>query len=228
MMTCARSENYYVSDHKCVQCGAGTYNSSGDDASGPDTVCDVIECAENEYVSNHTCQACPAGTYNAPGDPLDGGDTVCDSVLCNDNYYVEDHKCLECPPGTYNSIGDDASGPDTICDTIVVVKKMNMFQIIFVKHVQQALIMIGDLASGPDTVCDSILCENYSVIDHECVQCSPVHIILLEMMPVDLIQRVIRYNVRKMNMFQIISVKHVQQALTMLPGIWQVMMIRLR
>ena len=39
----------------------GTYNADGDDASGPDTVCDVIQCAENEYVSNHTCQACPAG-----------------------------------------------------------------------------------------------------------------------------------------------------------------------
>ena len=64
------NENYRVSDHECVECAPGTYNSSGDDASGPDTVCDTIQCAENEYVSNHTCQACPAGTYNTAGDLL--------------------------------------------------------------------------------------------------------------------------------------------------------------
>ena len=84
----------------------------GDDASGPDTVCDIIQCAENEYVSNHTCQACPAGTYNASEDPASGPDTVCDSILCNDNYRVSDHNCVQCPPGTYNASGDDASGPD--------------------------------------------------------------------------------------------------------------------
>ena len=49
-----------------------------DDVSGPDTVCDTIQCAENEYVSNHTCQACPAGTYNAAGHLASGSDTVCD------------------------------------------------------------------------------------------------------------------------------------------------------
>ena len=75
------NNNYYVSDHKCVECSPGTYNSSGDDASGPDTVCDTIQCAENEYVSNHMCQACPAGTYNASGDLANGPDTVCDSVF---------------------------------------------------------------------------------------------------------------------------------------------------
>ena len=50
-----------------VQCPNGSHNSSGDDTSGPDTVCDTVQCAENEYVSNHTCQACPSGTYNALG-----------------------------------------------------------------------------------------------------------------------------------------------------------------
>ena len=59
------SENYRVLDHICIECSLGTYNASGDDASGPDTTCDTIQCAENEYVSSHTCQACPAGTYNA-------------------------------------------------------------------------------------------------------------------------------------------------------------------
>ena len=47
-------------------------NLAGDDASGPDTLCDTIQCAENEYVSDHTCQACPAGTYNASGDLASG------------------------------------------------------------------------------------------------------------------------------------------------------------
>ena len=48
-----------ASDHKCIVCAPGKYNDGGDDASGPDTVCDIIECAENEYVSNYACQACP-------------------------------------------------------------------------------------------------------------------------------------------------------------------------
>ena len=74
------NDNYRVSDHGCVQCAPGTYNSSGDDASGPDTVCD-IQCAENEYVSNHTCQAASAGTYNLAGDLASGPDTVCDNPL---------------------------------------------------------------------------------------------------------------------------------------------------
>ena len=75
------NHNYRVSDHECVICAPGTYNAGGDDASGPDTICDTIECAENEYVSNHTCQACPAGTYNTSGDPASGPDTVCDNPL---------------------------------------------------------------------------------------------------------------------------------------------------
>ena len=66
------SENYRVLDHICIECSLGTYNASGDDASGPDTTCDTIQCAENEYVSSHTCQACPAGTYNASGDVASG------------------------------------------------------------------------------------------------------------------------------------------------------------
>ena len=70
-----------MSDHECVVCAPGKYNSSGDDASGPNTVCDIIQCAENEYVSNHTCQACPAGTYNGSGDLASGPDTVCDDPL---------------------------------------------------------------------------------------------------------------------------------------------------
>ena len=36
------NDNYYVSDHECIECAPGTYNSSGDDASGPDTVCDTM------------------------------------------------------------------------------------------------------------------------------------------------------------------------------------------
>ena len=34
---------------------AGSLNNSGDDASGEDTVCDVVICGENEYVLNHVC-----------------------------------------------------------------------------------------------------------------------------------------------------------------------------
>ena len=72
------NHNYRVSDHECVQCAPGTYNSSGDDASGPDTVCDVIQCAENEYVSSHIVKHV-AGTYNTSGDLADFySDTVCD------------------------------------------------------------------------------------------------------------------------------------------------------
>ena len=41
------SENYYVSDHKCIECDPGTYNAQGDDASGPDTYCDNCLSALN-------------------------------------------------------------------------------------------------------------------------------------------------------------------------------------
>ena len=69
----------FVENHRCVVCVPGTYRDPGDDASGPDTTCDVIQCAENEYVSSHTCQAWrPAGTYNESGDLASGPDTVCD------------------------------------------------------------------------------------------------------------------------------------------------------
>ena len=66
--------------NRCVECEPGKYNNEGDDASGPDTSCDIFTCGENEYVSNHTCQACPAGTYNASGDSASDPDTVCDSI----------------------------------------------------------------------------------------------------------------------------------------------------
>ena len=55
-----------VQNHTCVPCDRGEYNPENHDASGPDTTCDIIQCAENEYVSNHMCQACPAGTYILP------------------------------------------------------------------------------------------------------------------------------------------------------------------
>ena len=98
---------------------------------------------------------------------------------------------------------------------------MNMFLIIHVKHVLQALtIRMGILVSGPDTVCDNILCnDNYRVEDHKCIVCAPG-----------------TYNssgddasgpdttcdtsfVLKMNMFLIIHVKHVPQELITLLGI---------
>ena len=59
------SENYHVEDHKCVQCPGGTNNNSGDDASGPDTICNSILCGENQYVNDENeCVDCEPGTYN--------------------------------------------------------------------------------------------------------------------------------------------------------------------
>ena len=63
-----------VENHTCVQCPNGTYNPNNDDASGPDTYCNLnIICDENEYAyinddtNTKECRACPPGTYNAPG-----------------------------------------------------------------------------------------------------------------------------------------------------------------
>ena len=72
------NDNYYVSDHECIECAPGTYNSSGDDTKNLILYAILYNVRENEYVSNHTCQACPVGTYNAAGDLASEPDTVCD------------------------------------------------------------------------------------------------------------------------------------------------------
>jgi hypothetical protein len=69
--------DFYVSDHTCVACAAGTSNAAGDLASGSNTACDITYCAENEYVSGHACVACASGYENEAGDDASGDDTSC-------------------------------------------------------------------------------------------------------------------------------------------------------
>ena len=81
MRCCHLRCEHRVQNHTCVPCDRGEYNPENHDASGPDTTCDIIQCAENEYVSNHMCQARPAGTYEfSADDPASGPDTVCDET----------------------------------------------------------------------------------------------------------------------------------------------------
>ena len=47
---------------------AGTYNSSGDDSSGVDTVCDSVICNDNRRVETVDCVECEPGKYNNEGD----------------------------------------------------------------------------------------------------------------------------------------------------------------
>ena len=175
----------------------------------------TIICAENEYVSNHTCQACPTGTYNATGDPASGPDTVCDSILCNNNYYVSDHKCIVCAPGKYNDGGDDASGPDTVCDIIECAENEYVSNYACQACPSGTYNAAGDLANGSDTVCDASFVTITTVYQTMSVYNAPlVHTIQAGMTRVDLILYAILYNALKMNMFPIILVKHVPQALT--------------
>ena len=47
-------ENHRVVGNTCVPCPNGTYRPIGDNATGPDTTCNVILCDENEYVKDST------------------------------------------------------------------------------------------------------------------------------------------------------------------------------
>ena len=64
-------------------CPAGTTNTTGDDASGPDTACDPILCGQDEYVASNLCTTCPTDTTNAAGDDASGADTTCDDPCVN-------------------------------------------------------------------------------------------------------------------------------------------------
>ena len=116
-----------VENHTCVQCPNGTYNPNNDDASGPDTYCNLnIICDENEYAyinddtNTKECRACPPGTYNAPEDSLSSeSSTTCDAIICDVGYGVENHTCVQCGVNTYNPDRFDASGGDRGCITFI-------------------------------------------------------------------------------------------------------------
>jgi hypothetical protein len=80
--------NFYVKNHVCTACPAGTTNAAGDDAHYHDTVCTPTLCKANEYVKAHKCVPCPAHP-NLPNGAA--------------------------PSFQSNTAGDDASGPDTQC-----------------------------------------------------------------------------------------------------------------
>ena len=95
----------------------GTYNTSGDLASGSDTVCDSVLCNNNYYVSDHKCIVCAPGKYNAAGDDVVGPDTVCDTIQCAENEYVSDHNLPSMSHEyLYPYAAGDLSGSDTVCD----------------------------------------------------------------------------------------------------------------
>jgi len=99
---------------------AGAWDDLGDDASGPDTTCDVWYCATDEHVVGNACVACGPGTVNSADDDATGGDTSCDVTYCATHEHVVGNTCVACGPGTGNSAGDDASGGDTSCDVAAV------------------------------------------------------------------------------------------------------------
>ena len=77
------STDEYVSSNVCAPCPPGTTNDAGDDAWGPDTICDVTLCSANEYVSSNECISCPPGTTNDAGDDASASDTACTATNLN-------------------------------------------------------------------------------------------------------------------------------------------------
>ena len=92
-------------------------NLAGDDASGPDTTCDIIQCAENEYVSDHTCQACrQALTILQEIWQMDLTQYV--MVLCNDNVVCRITNVYNARLVHIMLLGMMPWDPDTTCDII--------------------------------------------------------------------------------------------------------------
>lgn len=116
---CGCLTNERVSSGVCVPCASGATNAAGDNADGPDTVCEGTLCGANQRVASNACVACAAGTTNAAGDNAVGADTACDATLCAVDQRVANHACVACAPGTRNAAADSAAGGDTQCDVIL-------------------------------------------------------------------------------------------------------------
>ena len=102
--------------------------------------------------------------------------------------------------------------------------KMNMFLIIRVKLVPQALTMLREIWQVKETQYAIVSFVTITTVYQITIvyNAHRVHIMLQEMMPVAQIQLVILYSVLKMNMFPIIFVKHVQQEHIILVAMIQV------
>lgn len=168
--TCKTDER--VVAKACVLCSAGTSNAAGDDASGPDTVCDRLSCKQNQRVLGKSCVSCPSGTNNAAGDDASLEDTSCDPVVCVKNERVQAHACVSCPAGTTNGAGDDASGADTSCDLTLCAANERVQAHVCVGCAAGTSNIAGDDASVADTSCDGTLCpSNQHVVANACVAC---------------------------------------------------------
>ena len=103
-------ENHYVSNNDCVACVAGSTRPAGDDATGPDTQCEVTLCSEDEHVVENTCVPCEAGSNRPSGDDASGEDTAC--IPCEAGRYDPgDYTCLPCDDGFVSEAGAVACTP---------------------------------------------------------------------------------------------------------------------
>ena len=142
-----------VSENACVSCPTGTRNRAGDDASGPDTMCDAIICARDEQVVEHECLVCPTGTLG-DGNDASGPDTMCAVVICGADERVVGNECVACPRGSTNEPGDDASGGDTNCDATLCAETEFVSDNTCETCPAGMMNAAGDDASATDTTCE--------------------------------------------------------------------------
>ena len=76
-LTARCAANQHVGANACHACNPGMSRPAGDDATGGDTACEVIECEENKHVVGNACHACPDGMTRPAGDHASGPDTEC-------------------------------------------------------------------------------------------------------------------------------------------------------
>ena len=122
------SVNEHVHFGVCRQCAAGKQNIAGNNPTGEDTTCVVVECMEDEYVINHACVTCEAGKHNAAGNDSNVAVSPTDAVngdhhdSIHSNFVVgldegDDTQCRNatCDNGSVNPDANDAGARFCTC-----------------------------------------------------------------------------------------------------------------
>eukprot|EP01138_Halocafeteria_seosinensis_P009059 gb/GECG01009259.1/.p1 GENE.gb/GECG01009259.1/~~gb/GECG01009259.1/.p1 ORF type:complete len:1219 (+),score=131.50 gb/GECG01009259.1/:1-3657(+) len=86
---CTKGRQFNMSEYRCVNCAAGTYNSEG-------SVC--LDCPSGRISDQGSgeCMECPAGKYSRGG-------TECRECVAGRGSEKGTAQCFLCPPGTYST-----------------------------------------------------------------------------------------------------------------------------
>jgi hypothetical protein len=168
------SINQKVVSHACVDCAAGTEQTSKLLKSSADSTCTTVTCKIDEYVSSNVCTSCAAGTSIAAGGDASGADTACAPTICDYDKYVSSNECTQCPTGTSIAAGGDASGIDTTCVVDICEKDQRVVSNSCQKCPVGEFKAAGDTADSADTECTPQTCGiNEYVVNNRCTACDP-------------------------------------------------------